>query len=150
VVTFVVNHQKFEDLLGYYEIKFSGKYRTYINDHGIAIIERIDKSKGDKALTCNCGALKLDINTGDVFLYNTKANFKPDMQEFILIKLLLTDSGRRYTYEEISDSLGKKVDFGYREVSYILRNIKKKLCITGKNKTNKDVFDNRNGLRIIC
>ena len=112
--------------------------------------------KYERILTCN--GLKLGLESGNAIYEEAVANFMPDREEYKLLKALMEQSNRRLSYENSC-----KIIFGAkrwnpqganttikRDISFIVRNIKRKLKIVGKGAKNKDLFTCHNGYRIVC
>lgn len=109
-----------------------------------------EKNKG-KTLTCS--GLTFDKNTGDAYYDGVKTNFKPEKDEYKVLKVLMEKPNERLSYDQINIALGKnensKKDRG--DLSTIIRNIRKKLGIGTKGKKgNKNLFEASNGYRIVC
>lgn len=105
-----------------------------------------------------CNDLKLGLESGNATYEEVAINFSPVKQEYKLLKALMEKPNKRLGYEEIC-----KIVFGggrwnpkrkntvvKRDISFIIRNIKRKLKILGKRARNKDLFFPCNGYRIVC
>lgn len=111
-----------------------------------------EKNEASDVLVCK--KLQFNLNTGDAIYNKTKTNFKPDTDEYKILKALMEKENQRLSYDKINKALDKdsnsKID--RRNISFIIRNIKNKLEIVGKKKKpkNKDLFKPCNGYKIIC
>jgi len=147
VLTFTVNLNNLDLILDVLESKFSDAYYTY-EDGGIIISKRKEQINLPW-IACKCGDFKINKESGEAILNNTKTNFKPGSKEYNLIILLLSDCGKRFTYEDIGQFIGQNERLrNYRDLGFILRNIKIKLGI--KKGNNKNIFETSRGYRIKC
>lgn len=98
-----------------------------------------------------CGELSFDLETGDAIYNKVETNFKPDTEEYNLLKALMEKPNKRLSPAAINKALGndKNSKKEKREIGFILRNVKNKLGIIGKKK-NTDLFEPCNGYRIVC
>ena len=103
-----------------------------------------------KEKTLKCGELEFGLETGNVIYGGTVGNLMPDGQEYKVLKLLMEEPNRRFTYNEINQALclgTSKKD--RRDISFIIKNIKRTLEIV-RPKKNKDLFHAHNGYMIDC
>lgn len=105
-----------------------------------------------------CNGLKLGLESGNAIYGEAMPNFMPEGKEYKLLKALMEKPNKRLSYERSC-----RVVFGpkkwkpkvknteiKRKISFLIRNIKRKLKIIGKGAKNKDLFVGRNGYRIAC
>lgn len=114
-------------------------------------IERLFKL--EQVLTCD--GLRLGLSTGNAIYGETITNFKPDEQEYLVLKALMEKPNHRLSYEEINHVILSKAKSpnpskkDRRGISFIIRDIRRKLGIIGPNKKNEDLFEAHNGYMII-
>jgi len=97
-----------------------------------------------------CGKLKFDLNSGYVKYGEVLTNFKPGGNEYKLLKALISNKNRRLEYEEINKILDQEDNKDRIEISDIIKNIKEKLNITGKNPVNENLFACHAGYMMNC
>jgi len=95
-----------------------------------------------------CDNLKFNIHNGDTICGKIETNFQPETQGFKLLKALMESPNINLSYTEINKILTSDKD--KRDVSFVIRDIKEKLKMTGKKKMNKNKFRSRNGYQIVC
>ena len=109
--------------------------------------------KSDKLSELVCGNLKFNKNSGSAYYNKTKARFKPGLDEYLLLRLLMERPSERVSYEEIIKTVWKSENYkkNRSDIAFIIRNIKNKLGIETKDKKgNKNLFEAMNGYRIVC
>ncbi len=115
------------------------------------IFSKTEEKEKFKAEVLTCNELKFNTNTGDVTYGKINTTFKPDKNEFKLLRALLERKNERLDYDEINKALGKEGNSkkDRRDISDIIKNIKTKLGINKKIK-NKNLFRANNGYIITC
>jgi hypothetical protein len=115
-------------------------------------IEAMQKRETQEIRVLTCNGLKFDLNSGDVSYGKTKTNFKPEDDGYKLLSALMKKPNIRISYEEINKALGKNENSKKddRDISFIIRNIRKKMGIGKNNGGNKNIFIPCNGYRIEC
>lgn len=101
-----------------------------------------------------CGGLRFGLESGYAIYGKTVTNFMPDGQEYNLLRALMKKPNQRLSYDQINKVLDPKnkkaAKKDRRDISLIIRNIKRKLEITGPRGKNKDLFQAHNGYRVVC
>lgn len=101
-----------------------------------------------------CKDIKFNIKTGYTVYGKTKVIFKPCDIHYKLFKALLEKPNEIINYDEINKLLDRKNKSSKNDreyISTIIKNIKTKLNIIGKNENkNKDIFKAANGYMIKC
>ncbi|KKP33251.1 MAG: hypothetical protein A2360_03810 [Candidatus Staskawiczbacteria bacterium RIFOXYB1_FULL_32_11] len=114
-------------------------------------IKKLFEKINERSQYLICGKIKLNINTGDCCYARTNTFFKPESDEYKLLKALMEKPEIIISYSDInSNVLGLDEDKGKndREIGFIMRNIKKKLEIIGKIHKNENIFVCRFGYMI--
>jgi hypothetical protein len=121
---------------------------------GIIKRENIENSfKKEQVLECS--GLRLGLETGNAIYGETITNFLPNGQEYLLLKDLMEKPNQTLSYNEISDAIRLKDKVqnpskkDRRDISFIVRNIKRKLEMVGSKRKNKDIIYAHNGYRIV-
>lgn len=111
-----------------------------------------EKKKEPKSNVLICDRLNFNTNNGDTTYGKIKTNFKPDMDEYRLLTALLERKNERLSYDEINKILGNDESSkkSGREISFIIRDIRKKIGIGKNNGGNRNIFIAGNGYRIKC
>jgi len=105
----------------------------------------------EKEQVLECNELKFGLESGNVIYGETLTNLLPEGKEYKLLKLLMEKPNKRLDYQEISDIVsGPSNLMSGREISFLLKNIKRKLKIIGNKLKNEDLFFCRNGYGIDC
>lgn len=116
--------------------------------------DKVYKKYCERETYLTCGELIFDANNGNTTYNKTETNFKPGTDEYKILKSLMEKPNKRLSYDEINIVLGKSGNFkmGNRDISFIVRNVKSKLEIIGKNRKrgNKNLFKGSNGYLINC
>lgn len=105
-----------------------------------------------------CKGLRFYPVTGNAVYRKTKTNFKPNSNEYKLLKALMEQPNKRFTYRKLCEIVFGKQKWKpkvkntgvKRNISFIVRNIKRKLNIIGKKQENEDLFFSGNGYGITC
>lgn len=98
-----------------------------------------------------CNKLKFNIKNGDAVCGRVKTNFRPESQEYKLLKALIEFPNVRLNYERINKILNtKNSKKSRRDIQFIMGDIRKKLKMSGKGKINKNIFKAGTGYRIVC
>jgi len=98
-----------------------------------------------------CNGLKFNIQNGEAMYKKKGATiFKPETKEYKLLKALMEKPNERLSYDKIGEILySRKKEIGKtsgRDISFVVRNVKRKLKITDK----KELFVACNGYKIVC
>ena len=128
-----------------------------INQKRLAITKRQAVEKFFKIeQVLKCGKLRFGLETGNAIYEETTTNFITNGQEYLLLKVLMEKPNHPLGYEEINNAIQLKTKNlnpskkDRRDISFILRNIKRKLEMIGPKRKNKDLFQAHNGYMIVC
>jgi len=118
----------------------------------LKIWEKERKKVGEWKL---CGKFGFNLNDGSAIYGKVETNFRPESKEYKILKLLLNSPNKRVSADEIVKTIygkGEASSVDKRQLAFLIRNIKRKLRIIGKNKLkeNRNIFKACNGYKIIC
>jgi hypothetical protein len=102
----------------------------------------------DKEQTLKCGKIIFGLASGSFIYENIIGRFRPESQEYNLLKALMENKNKRLSYLKINQ-IKKLKRKSRRDISFIIRNIKRELGILkeegGKN---EDLFQSGGGYMI--
>ena len=105
-----------------------------------------------------CGKVRFGLETGNIIYDETLSNVMPGGQEYKILKTLMERPNKNIDYQTLCGvAFGNKRTWKTglsntiikREISFIIKNLKRKLEIVRPQK-NKDIFRCRGGCMIIC
>lgn len=149
----IVSYEETLDLYEREKREYEEKYEDNldIDIDGTKKIRKLLERVIEKQNWLICGKLKLNIKSGDaIHEKGVIVNFKPESNEYKLLKALMENRNERLSYDRIKEILySQNTEIGKtsgRDISFVIRNIKRKLKIPKKTK----LFVACNGYKIVC
>ncbi len=101
-----------------------------------------------------CGELRFGLNSGYVIYGETLTRFLFDGNEYRLLRALIDNKNQILNCKEVNQVLNPTMQKSniknIQDIGLIIRNIKRKLNIIGKNQVNDNLFDCKKGFMIDC
>jgi hypothetical protein len=130
----------------YYEEKYEENLEVEFGNK--VSIKKLLNKVIEKQNWLTCDELKFNVKNGDAICGKIKASFLPNTHQFKILQALMELPNTNLDYETINKILC--AERGRRDISFIMRDIKQKLGMTGKKRINKNKFKSRNGYQIVC